>query len=55
MKRKEYKKIVHDIKANIFPHTYKALDDKDIHDEEVMVIEHQKLLEILSKYIKKKD
>lgn len=52
MKKKEYKKIVHDIKAKTFPHTYNAIDDKDVHEEQVTVIELQDLLEILGKYRK---
>lgn len=52
MKKKEYKKIIHDIKAKIFPHTYNATDDNEVHEEYVMVIELQDLLEILGKYRK---
>ncbi len=54
MTKKEYKKIVGEIKENTFPHTYKARDAKEPHEEEVEAVEFEHIVEILLKYIKKK-
>lgn len=53
MTKKEYKKLIDELSANTFPHTYKALDTEQPHEESVNVVEIQKVIEILNRHVKR--
>lgn len=52
MTKKEYKKIMREISAYAFPHTYKALDTECPHEESISVVGFEKITEILNRYVK---
>lgn len=55
MTKKEYKKLIDELSANTFPHTYKALDTEQPHEESIDVIEFEKVIEILNRHVKREE
>lgn len=55
MTKKECKKIIGELATNVFPHTYKALDTEQPHEESINVLEFEKIMEILNRYVKKEE
>ena len=53
MTKKEYKKIMREISAHVFSHTYKALDTECPHVESINVVGFEKITEILNRHVKR--